>query len=173
MVLSGLAVIVAAGDRIRLEHQHLLAIVWAALLVVPPLFVALAMVMQPWIFAVDLQVGRPAAEIGQFFGDSFQRRTGRPLAIVAGDPRLAALVALATPRRPSLYLECDAGATAVGNPQDIAEKGAVVVWPATDTAGAPPPEIKARSRIWSPDVPRAFDRALPGRACRCCGSAGA
>jgi hypothetical protein len=28
--------------------------------------------------------------------------------------------------------------------QDIESKGAIVVWPTTDTTGAPPPEIKAR-----------------------------
>ena len=43
--------------------------------------------------------------MGQFFADSFQRRTGRPLAIVAGDPATASLVALTAPSRPSLYLE--------------------------------------------------------------------
>ena len=105
VVMSGLAVVVAAGDRIRIEHQYLIGYAWIALIVLPPLLVALAIVVQPWTFAADLQVGRPAAEMGQFFGDSFARRTGAPLAIVAGDQTLASLVALGAPSRPSLYLD--------------------------------------------------------------------
>ena len=103
VVMSGLAAIVAAGDRIKIEHQYLIGYAWLALIVLPPLLVALAIVIQPWIVAADLSVGRPAAEMGQFFGDSFARRTGRPLTIVAGDQTLASLVALGAPSRPSLY----------------------------------------------------------------------
>ena len=84
--MSGLAVIVAAGDRIRIEHQYLIGYAWLALIVLPPLLVALAIMIQPWIVAADLRVGRPAAEMGQFFGESFARRTGRPLAIVGRRP---------------------------------------------------------------------------------------
>ena len=76
VVLSGLAVVVAAGERIRIEHQYRIGYAWIALLVLPPALLALAIVIQPWTFAVDLRVGRPAAEMGQFFGDSFARRTG-------------------------------------------------------------------------------------------------
>ncbi len=103
VVLSGLAVVVAAGDRIKIEHQYVIGYAWAALIVLPPILVAFAIVFQPWTFAADLRIGRPAAEMGQFFGDSFARRTGRPLAVVAGDQALASLVALGAPSRPSLY----------------------------------------------------------------------
>src|SRR4029079_2724992 len=51
VVMSGLAVIVAAGDRIEIRHQYLIGYAWAALLALPPLLVALAIVIQPWIFA--------------------------------------------------------------------------------------------------------------------------
>ena len=96
-VMSGLAVIVAAGDRIRIEHQYVIGYAWAALMILPPVLVALAIVIQPWIFAVDLRVGRPAKEIGQFFAESFQRRTGKPLEIVGGDQPIAALISLTAP----------------------------------------------------------------------------
>ena len=39
-----------------------------------------------------------------------------------------------------------------------------MVWRATDSAGTPPPEVKAQFPELVPEVPRAFDRALPGRA---------
>lgn len=163
VVMSGLAVIVVAGERIRIEHQYVLGFVWAALLVLPPLFVAMAIMIQPWTFAIDLRVGRPAPAIGQFFGDSFQRRTGRPLTIVAGDPTTAALVSLMAPSRPSLYLESAPEYLPKVTRQDLVEKGGVVVWPSTDTAGRPPPDIKRQFPDLVPEVPHAFERRFQGR----------
>jgi hypothetical protein len=128
------------------------------------LFVALAIVIQPLIFAIDLRVGRPAAEMGRFFGDSFQRRTGRPLSIVAGDPSTAALVSLTAPSRPSLYLESAPEYLPRVTLQDVAEKGAVVIWPAFDTAGQPPPDVKRQFPELVPEaVPHAFKPRFQGR----------
>ena len=97
VVLSGLAVIVAAGDVIRLYRQRIGALVWLGLLVVPPAVIVAATVTLPWTAAVDLEVSKPANAMGQFFAETFRRRTGKPLAIVIGDARTAALVALASP----------------------------------------------------------------------------
>ncbi len=163
VVMSGLAVIVAAGERIKIEHQYVIGYAWIALIVLPPFLVALAIVFQPWIAAADLRVGRPAAEMGQFFGDSFARRTGRPLAVVAGDQTLASLVALGAPSRPSLYLDSAPDDRPRVTTQDIAEKGAVIVWPATDNAGRPPPEIVRQFPDLAVEVPRAFARQFQGR----------
>jgi hypothetical protein len=163
VVLSGLVVVVAAGDRIRIGYQYAIGYVWAALLVLPPLLVALAIVVQAWTVAVDLQVDRPAKELGQFFGDSFARRTGRPLAVVAGDRSLAALVALAAPSRPSLYRETTPEYLPHVIPPDILDKGAVIVWPATDTTGRPPAEIVRQFPGLVPEVPQTFVRRFQGR----------
>jgi hypothetical protein len=162
-VLSGLAIVVAAGDRIRIEHQYLIGLCWGALLVLPPLLVALALIIQPWVWTADLQVGRPAAAMGQFFADSFQRRTGRPLAIVAGDLSTASLVALMAPSRPSLYLESAPEYLPRLNRQDLDDRGAVVLWPATDTTGRPPPEIVRQFPDLVAEVPEGFPRRFQGR----------
>jgi hypothetical protein len=45
----------------------------------------------------------------------------------------------------------------------IKTKGAIVVWPTTDTAGTPPPAIKERFPDLVPEVPRAFERSVQGR----------
>ena len=89
VVLSGLAVVVAAGDMIRLYRERISALVWLGLLVVPPAVIVAATVTLPWTAAVDLEVSKPANAMGQFFTDTFRRRTGRPLAIVVGDVRTA------------------------------------------------------------------------------------
>jgi hypothetical protein len=163
VVMSGLAAVIAAGERIKIAHQYLIGYAWIALIVLPPLLVAFAIVIQPWTFAADLRVGRPAAEMGQFFGESFARRTGRPLAVVAGDQMLASLVALEAPSRPSLYLEAAPDDRSHVTKQDIADKGAVIVWPAIDNAGQPPPEILRQFPGLAVEVPRAFARQHQGR----------
>jgi hypothetical protein len=163
VVFSGLAVMIAAGDRIRIEHQYLIGFLWTAMMLLPPLIVVFGVLMLPWTLATDLQVGRPAADMGQFFAESFQRRTGRQLAIVSGERTTAALVAVMAPSRPSLYI----AETPVYAPHvtrsDLDEHGAVVVWPATDTTGRPPPEIAQQFPNLVAEVPRAFERRFQGR----------
>ena len=49
------------------------------------------------------------------------------------------------------------------NRKDIEEKGAVVVWPATDVRGLPPASLRERFPNLVPEVPRAFARRFQGR----------
>ncbi|HWP27250.1 MAG TPA: glycosyltransferase family 39 protein [Xanthobacteraceae bacterium] len=162
-VLSGLSVMVAAPDRLPLAHQRLAGYAWATFVILPPLLAIFAIAGLPWIFPMEMAVGRPAAEMGRFFGESFERRTGRPLEIVTGDAETAALVALAAPSRPRLYFDGAPERTPWINRADIDAKGAVVVWPSTDASGAPPPSIRARFPDLVPDVPRTFSRLVQGR----------
>ena len=163
VVLSGLALVIAAGDSVALYHQRVLGFAWAGLLIVPAIFVPILIVALPWTAGMDLKVAQPAAAMGGFFADSFQRRTGQPLAVVTGDPRLAALVALAAPSRPSLFYETDPARSPWVTADDIRKKGAVVVWLAHDTTPAPPPDIKAYFPDLVAEVPRAFRRPVEGR----------
>jgi hypothetical protein len=162
VVCSGLAVIVAAGESIRLARQRFLSVTWTALLAGPPLVMVAALLTLPWLLAVDLKVIQPAEQMGRFFADNFQRRTGRPLAIVAGDPQVAALIALDAPSRPSLLMDAPGRSPWVGL-ADAQEKGAVVVWSATDRAGTPPAAIKALFPDLVIEVPRVFERRIEGR----------
>jgi hypothetical protein len=163
VVLSGLGIVLAAGDSIALYHQRVLGFAWSGLLLVPAAFVPLLIVLLPWTIGTDLKIAQPANAMGEFFADSFQRRTGQKLAIVTGDPRTAALVALAAPSRPSIFSDADPSRTPWVTTDDIRKKGAVVVWLAADTSPTPPPDIK----IYFPDlvaeVPRTFDRPVQGR----------
>jgi 4-amino-4-deoxy-L-arabinose transferase-like glycosyltransferase len=163
VVFSGLAAVVVAGERIRIYHQRGVASLWFALLILPPLGAIAAVTALPWIFPVDARITLPARDMGRFFAENFQRRTGRPLAVVAGEPRLSELIALAAPSRPSLLLQGTPERTRWITPQTLAEKGSVVVWTATDTAGTPPPEIRASFPDLVPELPRRFERRVEGR----------
>lgn len=163
VVFSGLAVIVAAGESIRLCRQRFLSFAWVGLLVGPPVVMAIAILLLPWTLAVDLKVLQPADEMGRFFAESFQRRTGKPLAIVAGDARLAALIALEAPSRPSVLVADAPEQSPWVDLARVREKGAVVVWAASDRTGMPPPSIKASFPDLVIEVPRAFERPIQGR----------
>jgi 4-amino-4-deoxy-L-arabinose transferase-like glycosyltransferase len=163
VILSGLALIVVAGDLIRLYRQRTGALVWLGLLLVPPAVIVAATVTLPWTAAVDLEVSKPANAMGQFFTETFRRRTGKPLAIVIGDVRTAGLVAFASQDRPSLYVDADPARAPWLNDAAVAAKGAIVTWMATDTAGLPPPALKARFPDLIVEVPRTFERTVQGR----------
>jgi 4-amino-4-deoxy-L-arabinose transferase-like glycosyltransferase len=162
LVLSGLLVIMATGDGIRFGRQHVVIATWFGLLIIPPIMAALALFVLPW-FNIDLRVATPAQAIARFFSETFERRVGTSLQIVSGDPRTAALIALGAPSRPSLYLSATPERSPWVTADAIKSKGAIVVWPTTDTAGAPPPEIKERFPDLVPEVPRAFERSMQGR----------
>jgi hypothetical protein len=163
VVLSGLAIVIAAGDSIALYHQRVLGFAWAGLLVVPVLFIPLLIVLLPWTAGTDLQASQPANAMGRYFADTFERRTGQPLAVVTGDPRTAALIALAAPSRPSVFFDADPARSPWVTAGDIRDKGAVVVWLTADTAPVPPPDIKAYFPDLVAELPHTFERPVQGR----------
>ena len=162
VILSGLLVVVAAGDGIEFSRQRVVIAAWFGLLIIPPIMAVAALVVLPWL-NIDLQVTHPAAAMARFFSESFERRTGSPLQIVTGDPRTAALVALGAPSRPSLYLSATPERSPWVTADAIKSKGAIVVWPTADTAGTPPAAIKERFPDLVPEVPRVFERSVQGR----------
>jgi hypothetical protein len=162
VVLSGLAVVIAAGDAIALSHQRGVIATWFGLLLVPPVLAVVALLTLPWL-GIDLAINQPAEAMGRFFADSFARRVGKELPIVAGDPRTAALIGLGAASRPSLFLEATPKRSPWVSIRDVGGKGAILVWPTTDTAGAPPVDIKEAFPDIVPEVPRAFERSVQGR----------
>ena len=164
LVFSGLGIVVAGGDNIFLYHQRILGVAWFALLILPPALAAASVVLLPTLFAIDMKTAQPANAVGRFFTENFERRTGSRLEFVSGDARLASLIAAASPHRPRVIFEADKGLPQLLKPQDAAQSGAIVVWRATDNAGTPPPEVKAMFPNIVPEVPRAFERSVHGRA---------
>ncbi len=162
LVLSGLAVIVAAGERVLLYRERLVSSAWLGLLLAPPVLVIAGIMLLPWFAAVDPRVALPAKSEGRFFADTFQRRTGKPLQYVTGDPRVAPLVALGAPSRPHLYFAWGPERSPWASAADLTAHGGVIVWLAADNRGAPPPALKAQFPNMVPEVPRAFARAVQG-----------
>ena len=162
VVLSGVAVVIAAGDAIALSHQRIAIAAWLGLLLVPPVLAIVALLTLPWL-GIDLAINQPADAMARFFADSFARRVGKELPIVTGDARTAALIQLGAASRPSLFLEATPERSPWVSIRDIRAKGAIVVWPTTDTAGTPPTAIKEDFPDLVPEVPRAFERTVQGR----------
>jgi len=162
LLMSGLAVIVAAGDLIQLRRQRMLRAAWAATIIAPALATLATTLFVPWTGGAEVATSLPATAIAHFFGDSFERRTNRRLPAVAGDAQLAGLIALGA-GRPHLFLDATPQRTPWLNFAKFNEIGGVVVWRASDTIGTPPPDIAQRFPGLVPEVPRAFERLVNGR----------
>jgi hypothetical protein len=162
VVLSGLAVVLAAGDRIMLYRERLVSSAWFGLLFAPPALVVLALAILPWLVGIDLRIMQPANAEGQFYADIFQRRTGRPLAFLSGDPRLAPLIALAAPSRPHVYFAWAPHRSPWASPADFRTQGGILVWPAADNSGTPPATLRGQFPDMVAEVPRSFPRTVQG-----------
>src|SRR5450755_731956 len=162
LLMSGLAVIVATGDLVHLRRQRVLRLVWAAAVVAPALAVILTALLLPWTGSAEVATSLPATAIAHFFGDSFERRTNRPLRAVTGDPQLASLIALDA-ARPHLLLDAAPERTPWLTLAKFGETGGVVVWRASDTVGTPPADIAQRFPGLVPEVPRVFEWPVTGR----------
>jgi hypothetical protein len=162
VVLSGLAVVMAAGDQVPLYRERMVSFTWLGLLVAPPAVIVLGIVLLPWLASVNLKVTQPARTEGAFFADSFQRRTGKPLAYVTGDAQLAPLVALGAPSRPHVYFDWAPQRSPWASPADFQKSGGLVVWPAVDNSRTAPAGLKAEFPDMVPEVPRSFARPIQG-----------
>ena len=162
VVLTALAAVVAAGSRLRIYREGLVSTAWLGLLVAPPLLSVISIAAMPWIGSSELAIAQPAKEEARFFGDSFQRRTGKPLAYVTGDPRLAPLIAMEAPSRPHVYFDWAPALSPWATPADLRRDGGVLVWPAPGTTRNPPAELKAQFPELVPEVPHTFERPVQG-----------
>jgi Dolichyl-phosphate-mannose-protein mannosyltransferase len=162
VVLSGLAVVLLAGDRVLLYRERLVSSAWAGLLVLPPAMVIFGIAFMPWLSGADMSVAQPANREGVFFADSFERRTGQPLQYITGDARLAPIIALGAPSRPHVYFDWAPQRSPWASVTLMREHGGVLVWPANERTTQPPATLKAQFPDLVPEVPRSFARVVQG-----------
>jgi hypothetical protein len=162
VVLSGLAIVMLAGDQVLLYRERLVSSAWLGLLVAPPAMVVVGLMLMPWIAGKDLAIAQPANAEGRFFADSYQRRTGEPLKFVTGDARIAPLVALASPSRPHVYFDWAPERSPWANVTAMREQGGLLVWPTPENTTQPPATLHAQFPDLVTEVPRSFARAVQG-----------
>ena len=162
VVLSGLAIVMLAGDQVLLYRERLVSSAWLGLLVAQPAIVVLGIVLMPWIAGKDLAIAQPANAEGRFFADSYQRRTGEPLKYVTGDARIAPLVALASPSRPHVYFDWAPQRSPWANVATMRENGGLLLWPISDNGVQAPATLRAQFPDLVAEVPRSFARAVQG-----------
>jgi 4-amino-4-deoxy-L-arabinose transferase-like glycosyltransferase len=162
VVLSTLAIMVLAGDRVRIFRERVVSTAWVGLLTVPPALAAFSVVLMPWITKSELATAQPARAEAAFFADAFTRRTGKPLRYVAGDPQLAPLIAVAAPTRPHVYFDWAPEQSPWAKPDDIKRDGGVLVWRAPGTARNPPQRLFDQFPGLVPEVPQTFRRPVNG-----------
>jgi hypothetical protein len=163
IILSGLATVLAAGDIVAIYRQRTTVFTWFVFLLAPPAIAVMTAMLLPWTAVADPRVALPAKDMGRFFTDSFERRTGQKLEFVTGDASLASLIAVGSASRPFVFGNVDAGQPQLSTQDELFNKGAIVVWRATDSAGTPPIEIRTRFPDLVPEVPRVFERRVEGR----------
>jgi hypothetical protein len=162
VVLSGLAIVMLAGDRVLLYRERLVSSAWLGLLLAPPAIVLVGVGLVPWIAGKDLTTAQPAKAEGRFFAESYERRTGEPLQYVTGDPRIAPLVALGAPSRPHVYFDWAPQRSPWASVSDMRDHGGILVWPTPETSTAVPATLKAQFPDLVAEVPRSFARAVQG-----------
>lgn len=162
VVLSTLAVMVLAGDRVRIFRERIVSTAWAGLLTVPPALAAFSLVLTPWITKSELATAQPARAEAAFFADAFMRRTGKPLRYVAGDPQLAPLIAVAAPTRPHVYFDWAPEQSPWATADDVKRDGGVLVWPSPGTTRDPPQRLIDQFPGLVPEVPQTFRRPVNG-----------
>jgi hypothetical protein len=162
VLLSGLAVVTAAGARIAVYRQHIVGGAWLAVLAVPALALMAALTLAPLTGAFEPETDQPAAAMGRFFTETFRRRTGQPLRAVAGEARAAYLIALASPDRPRVYSPTYPERTPWITDAEVRRTGGIVVWTLADATARPPPAMLARFPDLVAEVPQSFPRSAAG-----------
>lgn len=163
LMLTGLAIVLIAGDVIRLRRHAMVRGLWLLMMAAPVAFVLFTSLVQPWVLGREVPTMLPASHMAEFFADIYQRRTGQRLPAISGDSELATAISLAARGRPQLLLLNAAGSTSGLTPQKFGQIGGIVVWRANDTAGTPPDAIKRQFPGLVPEVPVAFQRYVEGR----------
>jgi hypothetical protein len=160
LLYSGLLAFLFAGETVRLCRQRLAVALVCILLVLPPIAIVAINFGAPWL-GRGMMINWPAQAAAQIMNESFQNRTGKPLALLIGPPLYASEIALAAKDRPHIFPNADRSIAPWIKEKAVAEQGAVVFWPIRGS-GAPPVELTVGLPAFTPEAPLSLLWALPG-----------
>jgi hypothetical protein len=151
------------GERAGLHRHGLVALLWLACLLAPPIVAAATVWAAPHLRPAGEDVNFPAQAIAHPLTEITARRTGSPPRIIAGDLFLAGAIALASSAHPTVMPSADPARAPWISAEELARDGMVVVWSITDPSGEPPFEIRSRWTDLHPQAPLVVQWAIPGK----------
>lgn len=151
------------GERAGLHRHGLVALLWLACLLAPPIVAAATVWAAPHLRPAGEDVNFPAQAIARPLTEITARRTGSPPRIIAGDLFLAGAIALASSAHPTVMPGADPARAPWISAEELARDGVVVVWSITDPSGEPPFEIRSRWPDLRPQAPLVVQWAIPGK----------
>ena len=138
--LAGLLAIALTNDRFDNVALRRIAAAAALILVVVPLAYAAVVAAGPWREGSPVRVTWPQAAISKRLTAVWERETGRPLRIVAGEDWIAGLVGITAKDRPSILNRGRLAYSPWITPERIEREGMLIVW---DAAGwRIPPQLE-------------------------------
>ncbi|HVT56137.1 MAG TPA: glycosyltransferase family 39 protein, partial [Xanthobacteraceae bacterium] len=161
LLYSGLLAFLFAGETVRLCRQRLAVTIVCVLLVLPPVAIVAINFGAPFL-GRGMMTNWPAKAAAQVMNESFQNRTGKPLALLIGPPLYASEIALAAKDRPHIFPNADRRIAPWIKEKAVAEQGAVVFWPVTSKDTAPPTSLTAALPPFTPEAPLSLLWILPG-----------
>jgi hypothetical protein len=126
--LIGLLLVAPLGDRIGRPVVARLVAIAAGLLVVVPAAYALVYLFAPTYTGQLKKQNWPQAEISARLQEKWSAATGRPLAIIAGEPWIAGAVGIGPRIKASILTNADLSQSPWITPERLKREGALVLW---------------------------------------------
>jgi hypothetical protein len=126
--LAGLLVVAWLGRSLDRRHAARLAVIAAFLLAVVPAAYAVVYLALPAYTGRLKKQNWPQAEISERLSRQWATATGKPLAIVVGEPWVAGAVGLGPGIKASILTNADLNLAPWITPERLRRQGALVVW---------------------------------------------
>jgi len=147
--LSPLAVILLAGDKLRIARPHLAATLLILLAIGQPIASFAVRTVQVHLGRYD-QMTYPARELAHTVTAAFRERTGLPLRTIVGRRTDGGLAALYSPDRPLVFLDADPRQSPWIDTAALTAGGFVVIWPLPPSGT----ELESRAEALVRGLPR-------------------
>lgn len=153
LLLSGVAVIMFAGQRVRIRRQQAIAGVMAGFLFFPAAVQIAATYTSSWLWQDKRSVNWPAEPAARTFTEIFRTRTGEPLAYIIGERIPASQIAALSRERPRVFIDADISQNPWVDIEEFKRRGGVVFWEVRGVDVDPPAWLRAWLPPFIPEAP--------------------